>query len=272
MKSSLTFFLFLSLLSNYLFSQTDRKNHEKYNHYRERLFKEFIAYDSTTQPQHIGTFIAASKKVITPTYKIMWWGEGTINTSCLIQALTTEYLLNKINGIDNTQTLHDLYFAMKTYERLDFYAETYFYNETTGTASLNGFFVRDDVPDNILELYPQLINYDDPAEWRIYSDYYYDCCSWKDKYHKEMSQDQVWHLLLGFALIAKFVDTTYENYDFQYYAKEYSKLMIMQLQGGENYKWQLQNPVDGHKIPQNRGGKVRIMAYGFAEAGIHKRA
>ncbi|MBN1184032.1 MAG: hypothetical protein JXB49_17190 [Bacteroidales bacterium] len=269
MKSFLFAYItfFLSILT--LLSQTDEINHEKYNHYRERLFREFIAYDSTTQPNYMGTFIAASKRIETPTYKGLWWGEGTINTSCLIQVLVTEYLMNIQNGKDNTQTLHDLYFAMKTYERLDLYAETYYLDKGPGTASLNGFFIRDDVPGDILERYPYLISIEDQNKWSVYSDYYFACCSWKDKYHKEMSQDQVWHLLLGFALVAKFLDTLYieENYHFQDQAKEYSRLMITRLQGEKNFKWQLRNPVDKHKIPQNRGGKVRIMAYGFAEAG-----
>ena len=134
---------------------------------------------------------------------------------------------------------------------------------------LNGFFIRDDIPKDILLQFPYLTGYEDPSDWSFCSNYTYDYCNWKDKYDKEMSQDQVWHLLLGFSLVNALVDTIAIDYqyNFRFWSQYYSKLMITCLQGQKHYKWKVQNPVDQHKIPQRNGGKARIMCYGFSEAG-----
>lgn len=75
--------------------------------------------------------------------------------------LATEYKLLNDQGLDTYQTRKELYYALEAFNRLDLNAESYF-NLAGDTfpnqaiyppsSDLNGFFIRDDVPDNFVDV------------------------------------------------------------------------------------------------------------------------
>ena len=122
--------------------------------------------------------------------------------------LATEYGLQQINNQDLTQITQRIYRAMDALNRLDDVAEPEFgcgefYTKeysNSGYTNINGFFIRDDVDNDFFNYWAS----NGMNSWNNMvpkSDYLNT-----DPRIKEMSQDQVWHLLLGLALVKHFVD------------------------------------------------------------------
>ncbi len=71
-----------------------------------------------------------------------FWGDATVWLGEYIGVLATEYAVFQLLGMDTSETLEDLYFALAAFDRLDLTADTHFGVEPR----LDGFFQRDDVP------------------------------------------------------------------------------------------------------------------------------
>ena len=84
-------------------------------------------------------------------------------------------------------TRDELYFALRALERLDEVADASFPPPCTQTPALNGFFMRDDVPAEFHRNFRR-----SPLCART--------SSIPRITNKEMSQDQVYHVLIGLAL------------------------------------------------------------------------
>jgi hypothetical protein len=127
------------------------------------------------------------------------WGDATISHGYYVGVLATEYELLRANGQNTDRTVNELYCAIKALERLDYTAESFF----GGSNSLNGFFLRDDVPNsNTLVDYLKLHNSGTfSPSYSISSDY----LAGPFKRLAEMSLDQINHLNVGFSLIKKFI-------------------------------------------------------------------
>lgn len=273
-----TAFLVAGLLSRLLSSgQTDWLLHQKYEDYKNRLQTQFMFYDETN-PYEQGAFIPATK--INTTTKTMVFGDATIFLANYIQVLATEYAYFNLTQKPTDTTLHELYQAIETFVRLDRNGEFLF--RTNGSepidADINGFFIRDDVDSNFVRKNWQYMNGID-SNWTVTSDFAsrqrFLAGKQKDgEYSLEMSKDQCWHLYLGFALVSKLLngvelcDTLGNCYNFSERVKQITKNIQFQLTGAanENHAWEIYNPVNGHEIPENRGGKVRLYSYGFGIA------
>ena len=72
------------------------------------------------------------------------WGDTTIWLGTWLAMLASEYQVFERLGLDTTETRSDLYFALTAFNRLDALAETDFGKPP----SLDGFFRRDDVPED----------------------------------------------------------------------------------------------------------------------------
>jgi hypothetical protein len=267
-----------SFLANSIFTQaqTSELNFEKYQTYRNRLLNDFMVSSSGNE---LGTNIPAS---IRNRYTHqMRWGDATINLSNYMAVLATEYKLFKLKGLPLDQTIFELHNAMMAMERLDAGAGD-FYNDRNTLPYPNGFFLRDDVPANFTK------------EWTWKNPSFADYPNVKSDFSdenprlNEMSQDQVWHLIVGLALISHLVDDTATWYLPEYHGPlrltiamramlaGYRMIRVKQdreclFQSGKsgrglcfNY-WHLKNPATGTAV--KRGANPNFLKYGFAESG-----
>ena len=268
---SLLFFFFVSLN---LFGQSDSLNHEKYNVYRSRLQNEFMYY---SEDNAAGSNIPAS--IVDMQKRQIRWGDATINLSFYIAVLATEYRLRKKKNEDYAKSFIDLYHAMQALERLDMEAES-FYDSSINLSQPNGFFIRDDIPKDLKHRLPNshLVN---KNYLRVRSDF-----TNKDIRNNEMSQDQVWHLLLSLALVEDLVNDTLKVSIFTFSGKrkvemaEWARIIAYRLVKRLQTRyclyighkkllcsdfWMLTNPVTGKKV--KRGAWPTMLEYGFAKTG-----
>lgn len=280
-------YLLLSLFTaQTIFAQNARENENKYWHYRERLQSMFMEISNGNEQ---GTNIPASSIQDS----MIYWGDGNAQLSDYICVLATEYRLLKDNGKDYSQTLNDLRNAINAMLRLDYYAETYYQKDgAMGTPSINGFMVRDDVPENFCTQFSsQNPFFVGKTVNSCYSRMY---LSDSLRRNNEMSKDNIWHYLQALALVKKLVDEP----DLVQIVKDEAFKMVNQLHQkdwtyiwepcglfsscwpGHKVKvwftsWRLINPITGNNVYEgsdvdeigwasaNRSG----FRYGFAEAG-----
>ncbi len=257
-------------------AQTPVLNAEKYWLYRERLLEEFMVSSSGNEA---GTHIPASIRHMGRGQ--MRWGDATINMSNFMAVLATEYSLLKGQGHPTENTLQELHRALLAMERLDAIAPEFF-NMAASERPLDGFFIRDDVPVNFTEQWsdvnPAFADYPN-----VRSDF-----SNPDIRLNEMSQDQVWNLIVGLSLIGHLVDDTTLYGIPEYHGSmlltiadramiaAYRMIAAMQAQvcvapfrfmEGRlcvQY-WHLMNPYLGQSV--KRGSGPTLLKFGFAEAG-----
>jgi len=211
-------------------------NISKYWNYRTRLVNNFISIGSESgQSLPFGTRNKRGKKTLSK-------GEGPIMLGQYIGILATEYKLLKQNNNNTDETLRELYYALHAFNRLDLVAETV--NGYNKKPKLDGYFVREDFPDNFVEKNPNLNEHIIIKEGFIYGNgnpfkvnctsnkgkktcdvFVKDDCSvagkpkgYSVKYnHVPMSMDQILGVLIGVSLVNELVDDTanYKNTAFQ---------------------------------------------------------
>ncbi len=149
-----------------------------------------------------GESIPATRRV--DTTASMKWADATIQLGWYIGALAIEQAILAdpavLPGFDPSgartadASARSLAFALDAADRLDDHAADGF-PDCAGPWGVDGFFVRDDVPADFGAQFAGITV--------VESD-------WIDPVltNKEMSQDQVMHLLLGFALVARMTDPT----------------------------------------------------------------
>lgn len=130
------------------------------------------------------------------------WADSTIRLGWYLGVLATEHylvthpeLFPGADGGDPTRAsaaAEELHFALRAMERLDEAADAAFPPPCSQTPALNGFFIRDDVPADFHTQFPPLT--------QTRSDFADPVLT-----NKEMSQDQVYHVLIGLALVKRFV-------------------------------------------------------------------
>jgi len=252
---------------------------EKYEFYKRRFFKSFIAVDD---PKIDGTNLPAYVRQLWGKSGFICWGDTTIDMAYYIMYLSSEYYnYTKEGNNDADETLKKLYYALKSLERLDHKAEYNYrklniwnWDKGPKPEDLNGFFIRDDVPKDFLKKYTLLTesegyNYVDKAAGFWYNEALFDGIM--NYRMNEMSQDQVWHLVLGFAfskkILEKLENKTYTidgvSINISDFITKMSKRILDYMFITCNQK--IKNPVYNKEVP--RGSDMTLMAYGFAEVG-----
>jgi hypothetical protein len=222
----------------------------KYWNYRVNLHRDFVAIGEGK-----GRSICAAGRVVDGKRMSLYYGDNITYHGWYVGMLATEYALLKRQNLTTEFTLLELYYALKAVDRLDSVAETLFKDQSGnyGKASLNGFFVRDDVDQDQKKLFPG-IDY-------VYSDYLLGL-STPDRLQSdnEMSQDQAIHLLLGLRLVQHFVDenAAIKNIKIREFAINQG-LRIIKWIGKD--KWIVKNPVTQN--PVYRGPDARLFSYAF---------
>jgi MYXO-CTERM domain-containing protein len=185
--------LALVLISLPASAQTTAQNLAKYQRLRDRLLTEFTVVGpdpGQSQPADLRDDEEGFIK----------WADSTIRLGWYVGVLATEHYLvthpAEFPGAQVSQdTLDELYHALLALERLDRNGDAAFPPPCTSTPSLNGFFIRDDVPDGFHQNFPPLHT--------TFSDFVDPVLT-----NKEMSQDQVYHLLIGLALVKALVPSS----------------------------------------------------------------
>lgn len=192
------------------FAQNEQLNLQKYWHYRYRLVNYYLVVGEGP-----GMSLPAD---IRHRYNggSLRWGEGTVYLGYYIGVLATEYRLLKDAGQNTDQTLTELYYALKAAVRLDNVAEAS-WNLPNAT---NGFLIRDDVPSTFLQDHYTELNRNLISQWppitigsgrpgevtSMESDYYSNYLAGTPE-DNAVSQDNIYPLIMGFALVNRFVDS-----------------------------------------------------------------
>ncbi len=220
------------------YAQSDvEMNILKYKHYRQRFIDNFISIGPA--PGESLPFTSRNDEG----KPLLNQGEGEIILGHYIGMLATEYALLKKNNADTSETIKELYYALYAFNRLDLIAETV--NGYGKKPELNGFFVREDFPDDFIETHPGLNAHsthrkdyiphkgipldvkctNHKGRWDCHKSIDKNCKvttyrhkGYSDKYeHAVMSFDQMLGMLLGTSLVNKLLDeqVTYLNRPFQ---------------------------------------------------------
>ncbi|MFH1319945.1 MAG: hypothetical protein ABII90_04740, partial [Bacteroidota bacterium] len=245
-------------------AQTSSENLKKYWYYRIRLINDFMKVGPDQ-----GESIPAEVRQINGKIK---WGDATMYLGWYIGVLATEYLLLDVYDQNTFRTKKELYYALNAYERIDMNAEPLYYddNGNPGTPTLNGFFIRDDVPadfltknnnENLAHFNQELTDVSEVNS--ITSDYIREV-SGSDPCIAEMSQDNVYQLLIGFALVNRFIDdgVTYNGVALKLKARVMADLILKHVRKDN---WKIKNPVEGEDVC--RGWKTLSRSFGLAAAG-----
>ncbi len=315
------YFIFINLIFiTDLFAQSPAQNLQKYWYYRERLKNNYILVDDC-----IGCGVTAVTRGFTEqandkTSVTLNWGDATIDQGWYISVLATEYGLIQQGKYtrDINETIKELYYALKAFNRLDETAEMYtrcnvahpndktaYINcvssgsETPQTDDFNGFFIRDDVPTNFVS--SNLLHFNQGINATQLTNQMTVVRSDRmqrqnritdgDLNPVEESVDQVLGMLMGLALVSKFIPdgVNYNNLplndvngntDIQNEAQDIVHRMVLWIRDshvGALDPWVAVNPasemcvanIDGdkhHCSIFNGFGNFQLLSYGLAAA------
>lgn len=230
-------------------ADTTAQNLEKYRSLRRRLVTEFVSVgpargQSQPAPERMDNL------------GLMKWGDGTIALGFYIGMLATEhYILSNplqfpgaaSSTTDITTTRDELYYALLALERLDRDADAAFPSPCSTAAALNGFFLRDDVPADFYTHFPGIT--------AIESDFIDPTLT-----NKEESQDQVYHVQHGLALVVALVPptVTVQGKPLRAWATEQAQRITKHFTKGD---WIIRNPACGNRAV-NRGENATGYSYG----------
>lgn len=243
--------LVVALLGQPARADSTEQNVVKYYRLRQRLVTEFASVGPAQgQSQPAPERMDGQGR--------MKWGDGTIALGFYLGVLASEhYLLTHpaaFPGADGgdpnrlAQTRDELYFALRALERLDNRADAAFDAPCTTNPSLNGFFLRDDVP---ADFYTQFSGIS-----IIESDYIDPTVT-----NKEESQDQVYHVQHGLALVVALVpdSVVVQGQALRAWAIEQARRITQHFAHDD---WIIRNPACGNRAV-NRGENA--IGYSFGE-------
>lgn len=249
--------------------------------YRRRLIHRFLLADSDAP----GRSLPAARLLHSGGLE---WRDATLYLGWYIGVLATEHALlrqgripplpgfpqSQVNDLFSAleQTERELLRALKALDRLDRTAESSFEFLALCSGSnfdSPGFFIRDDVPLD-LKVDNQSVYYSDfsaPFRDSILSgsgiaDYLLEP---NVVFNNEMSQDQVYHLLMGLALARHFMEgVQYENINFAVYSEILAERIVQKISGD---KWLIENPACFKLV--ERGYDARVYSFGVTRALFH---
>lgn len=302
-------FIILIILPFSLLSQNDLINHQKYWYYKTRLNNDFIKIGMNSGESIPYNQRGRDQKGYPEWPNIsgefghtnMLAGDGPSSLGVYIASLATEYGLLKTSNQSTDLVKHELFCALNAINRLDDMSEALWAWAGGHQISLNGFFIRDDIPKDFL-----IQNY---SHFNYYSDWQGSYKSWNptipDTYELDkgfcsqilngqfgsassyseiqngkspdlhtMSQDHVITLLIGLSLINKYVDYTatdngavfpYEGQNVSSIKQESWNIVDRIAQHFKNDpQYNLKNPVTNNIVQP--GGVTMFTQYGLAES------
>lgn len=175
------------------------------------------------------------------------FGDAVNDMGYYISVLATEYKLLRNNGRSTNATEEQIYYALQELNRLDAYAESSWVEYlATGTldfcqgpADMNGFMIRDDVPHNYVATYGAQLNAEVGRLYQISVN-----STPRGVRPTEISQDHLFSLMTGLALVTKLVDTS-TTYNGVNLVQETKDIVTRVLNWIKSYQWVITNPVRG---------------------------
>ena len=236
-----------------LFAQTPELNKMKYQRFRERFSHQFMYVSGDGMVQ--GSYLPMEAlRRDAQGGQTAYWADGTWWQGHYVAMLATEYALLKREGdsAEASATIGELRQALRVYFRLDSIAESCW----NGTSALNGFYLRDDVPQSLAASF---------GVQTVLSDYQRHCGNVSSTGNGP-SQDQAWATCLGLALVLRLVDAP-EAADVRNMAVEVARRMVQGMQftdakGKEH--WQVMNPVNGLLVQKE--GDIQWLKYAHGRA------
>lgn len=269
-------------------AQNDFLNHKKYWFYRHRLLNDFMVKGDCQGCSEIINergYKPPNSTDPLPSYKNKW-GDQLFNLGEYISVLATEFKILQDNNQPTDTTIQELYYAIRAFNRLDYNAEKYLaiakgLSHTQSASDLNGFFIRDDVPENFLNLNPRLANgVTSSLLATIVDSDFQDAMDKSPNYNDKtfaMSHDQVWPMFMGLALVRKFL----------YAGISYQNLPLNEVDGNSDIwieasnitnrimnsfhhpnllqNWTIVNPLENNHS-NIQGYQIGELSYGAAEA------
>ncbi|MCK5079454.1 MAG: hypothetical protein KAR09_05895, partial [Bacteroidales bacterium] len=139
---TLFFILLLSTAAGDIYAQTPQQNEAKYWEYRERLRNDFMI---GIGPEMGMSTPASVRDTVSG---ILQWTDATMALGEYIGVLAMEYRILEGRAASTDETVEELFYALYALNRLDYNAELFF----GGIPSLNGFFMRDDIEEDSLNM------------------------------------------------------------------------------------------------------------------------
>lgn len=292
------------------------QNVKKYWNLRNRLRNDFLLFSTEK-----GGCLPMEEVKILGDLRIGKWGDSTIKLGWYLGVLGSElHLLSRSDSYpsfgeatDLQNAMRELFCAFIALERLDRFGEQsiwefhpIYLSKFPGTAGYRwpdtpGFFIRDDMTVRVMEQLRLNGGESDSENW--YGNERYPT----PPYNREMSQDQVVHLLLGLSIIKHLVpeNYTYQGMNFKNQARSYARKLVdyvydsrkVSLElfgvpiGSTSLSWMIENPVSPkvnwfgscpacigwfdpfHPLDPDhiglvtRGQDARFFAMGFQQAG-----
>ncbi len=269
-------------------TQTPALNQAKYWEYRNRLKNEFMV---GIGPEMGYSIPAAFRDTISGK---LHWSDCTIDHGQYIAVLAIEYKLLDENNQNTDETIEELFYALYALNRLDFYAENYF----GGQKSMNGFFVRDDISEDSLDMQQVLQHLNQGLPQQKISHLLSDYMAANPR-NKEESLDQAILLVTGLGIVSKMIppEVVYEIngqaqqfQDFESSLQQEAKNQLVRIVNymkegdssnvpldpanpnlygiqGENWDFIIKNPVSYESVM--RGDNALFLAQGYTGAKYH---
>jgi hypothetical protein len=271
-----------------VYAQSSPPGEEKYWTYRERLRNEYM---TGIGPGMGMSLPAGVRDTVGGTLQ---WTDCTMALGEYLGVLATEYRILEGRGADTEATVEELFYALWAFNRLDYNAEPFF----GGTPSLNGFFMRDDICMDSLDM-PAVLQHlnqglAEPKITTLDSDYMDEIAR-----NNEESLDQAITLITGLALVRRCVpeEVVYSSdggvqafQDFETslsleaghiinrivnYMKEGNFVTVTPDPGdpnlygiqGEAWDFLIKNPVTGQEVL--RGPNAFFLSKGYTSAKYH---
>ncbi len=244
---------------------------------RSRLTSRFLRTGSAAQG-----FALPADRIRNPTG--LAWGDATIHLGWYMAVLATEHhliangrlpvipgapnpsVVEPFSALGNAQS--ELYFALAALERLDQQGEAAFATPVPcGLSAIDrpGFFIRDDVPGDftIANVPTYISDFSAPTQKTetagTVENYLVNS---NVIYNKEMSQDQVYHLLFGLAFVRRYMSGVVAgNVDLGWWAEILAERLVTKMRDDG---WRIENPACAKRV--TRGEDARAFAYGASRA------
>lgn len=186
--------LVLLLTFTNVYAQTPELNEAKYWDYREKLKNDFMV---GIGPEMGMSTPAGVRDTVSG---ILQWTDASMDLGQYIAVLAMEYRILDEKGDEIEETVRELYYALYALNRLDYNAELFF----GGTSSLNGFFIRDEIDMDSLDMTTVLahLNQGLPQQkiFSLDSDYMD-----QNPHNNEESLDQAILLITGLGMVTRCV-------------------------------------------------------------------